>query len=473
MRNKIQKDSLRTFIILWMSGIAFCLILMTVTLIISTNKLQSMTARLLFDSKAIEACHQFEEAILSERREDLLWRTTGEEIHRTAKEKEFETAAYVIQQLQDYLTSDEERAIAENVEKNFEEYSRLIKAPEEQDINVVSLISDTLLQSIDNYREQNRTQMLNTLDASMNLDVLVDIISIGFIVIVSMIVVSGSILLTKRIFIPTFALIRTVKKFGQGDFGVQAHVYRNDELGLLSATFNDMAKNIHDLQQERMNFVTSTAHDLKNPIVMIGMAAHRLKKKLDIAKNEAFWLDNIIEQTDFLESMINDLMDTMQVEFGNFTLNFSEIEMGAFIGTIQRNQNKIITTHEIVLGSASECRVSCDAKRIERVISNLISNAVKYSPEKTSVFLNVSTKDEWGIISVRDEGVGIEKHEIDSIFKPFSRLIRTSGIAKGFGMGLFSVKKIVDGHGGFIEVESEIGLGTTFEIWLPLIGRDV
>ena len=78
-----------------------------------------------------------------------------------------------------------------------------------------------------------------------------------------------------------------------------------------------------------------------------------------------------------------------------------------------------------------------------------------------------------GIISVRDEGVGIEKHEIDSIFKPFSRLLRTSGMAKGFGMGLFSVKKIVDGHGGFIEVESEIGCGTTFEIWLPLIGRDV
>jgi signal transduction histidine kinase len=315
--------------------------------------------------------------------------------------------------------------------------------------------------------------MSHTLEASRKLDVLVDRISIGFIIIVILIMVSGSIMLTKRIFKPTFALIRMARKFGHGDFGVQAQVYRNDELGLLSATFNDMAKNIHDLQQERMNFVASIAHDLKNPIVMIGMSAHRLKKKLDIAEKEAFWLDNIIEQTDYLENMINDLMDTMQVELGNFTLNFSHIDLGTFVGAIQCKQNEIITTHEIVLESASECRVNCDAKRLERAISNLISNAVKYSPKQTSVFLNVSTKDEWGIISIRDEGVGMEKHEIDSIFKPFSRLSRTCDMAKGTGMGMFSVQKIVEGHGGSIEVRSKPGRGTTFEIRLPLIGRDV
>jgi hypothetical protein len=153
MPKTLYKESLRTFILLWMSVITFCLTLMAVTLIISTNRLQSMTSRLLFDSKAIESSHQFEEAILSERREHLLWRATGDEIHRTAKEKEFEAAAYVIRQLQDYLTSEEERRIADDVEKHFVKYSRLITAAEEQDIDTVSVTTDTLLRSIDSFRE--------------------------------------------------------------------------------------------------------------------------------------------------------------------------------------------------------------------------------------------------------------------------------------------------------------------------------
>jgi signal transduction histidine kinase len=115
--------------------------------------------------------------------------------------------------------------------------------------------------------------------------------------------------------------------------------------------------------------------------------------------------------------------------------------------------------------------IRADAEALGRAVWNLLDNAVKYSPDRTTVWVNVSQHDGRVAIAVRDEGVGIAPAQRDAIFKKFVRGTSSDGHAvKGTGIGLAMVKHIVEAHGGAIHVESEVGRGSTFAILLPVEG---
>lgn len=466
------RTSVKKFIALWIGGLALCFFIMAAMLIWSTTKLQTMTSRILIDSEAIEASHYLVKSILGERREDLLWFVTGDEWHHDASLREQEESARIVSTLRIYATADDEIGLIRAIEKQFSSYRHASEIATPQTIDSLSALADSLVSSITAFREQNRVQMADALESSKKLNRTINRCSIALIGVVALIMVTGTVALINRIFQPTFSLIRTARTFGKGDYSVRAEIFKNDELGMLCETFNDMADNIANLQRERVNFVATVAHDLKNPIVLVGMAANRLKKKLEISEKEAAWLDIIIQQVEFLENTIGDLMDSAQVELGNLALNLTDIDLNILVRDIQKSQNEIITTHTIMLESASECRIRGDRRRLERVLSNLISNAVKYSPKDTSIYLKVSACADGAVLTVRDEGTGMSDSEIERLFKPFSRLARTRDMAKGAGLGLFSVKKIIDGHGGTIAIDSVPDKGTTFKIILPLINSN-
>jgi signal transduction histidine kinase len=161
-------------------------------------------------------------------------------------------------------------------------------------------------------------------------------------------------------------------------------------------------------------------------------------------------------------------MDSVQIETGKISLQVNELELTSLVQEICRIQSQVNRTHRIVFEAGGECRIIGDPRLLERVVTNLMSNAVKYSPPNSAVLLKVWGDDSKAVITVKDEGAGMSKDEIQELFQPFQRLSRTGGLAEGTGLGLFSVKRIVEAHGGAIDVDSAPGAGTTVAVTLPV-----
>ena len=462
--------SIRKFVFLWMSGLVLCFIGMAVALVMSTDKLQSMTARILDDARAIELAHQLEIAVLEERRADLLWRVTSSNVQHEKKNEFLGQATTITSQLEKNDIPPEEAELLAAIEVLFSQFKTVTMADQAVPIDKITDIVNQLLASIEQYREINRGQMTETLSISNRLNLAVDRWSILLIGFVFLIVLSGSVLLVKRILLPTVALSQATARFGRGESDIRVQVFRNDELGTLCGTFNTMAENINTLQQERLNFIAAVAHDLKNPLVLVGGTARRLKKKLTMTADQAGLVERLIEQTERMEDLIGELTDSVQTENGRMQLDLAELDLCSLVSAIQRHQDAMISSHQIVFQGDCPGRILGDARRLERVVGNLISNAVKYSGKNSRVLITTKQQGDKAVISVIDEGVGIPAADIARLFQPFTRLSHTREMAKGTGLGLYSVKKIIDSHGGSIAISSEPGEGTTVTIALPIVG---
>jgi signal transduction histidine kinase len=138
------------------------------------------------------------------------------------------------------------------------------------------------------------------------------------------------------------------------------------------------------------------------------------------------------------------------------------------VRNVHRLQSELISTHRIVFEGNEECWIKGDSRRLERVILNLISNAVKYSPRSSTVLLRVVRQDSNAVLMIKDEGEGISPDEMQNLFQPFQRLSQARNTIEGTGLGLFSIKKIVEGHKGTIGLFSEPGKGTTVKIIFPV-----
>ena len=285
---------------------------------------------------------------------------------------------------------------------------------------------------------------------------------------VALVGITGSLVLVNKIVKPIIALRNTAERLGRGDLSVRIPPGADDELGMLCNTFNDMAGNISSLEKDRLNFFASIAHDLKNPLIVIGGARPAgLRKTKRTPQKGARWVHCIIEQIANLENVINDLMDSIQVEMGKLQLNASNVELSSLLHAVQRIYNETIETHQIVLEQGEECRINGDVKRLERVFSNLISNAVKYSPKGTTIALKVKASDNNAVITISDEGSGIPLQDTKKLFQPFARLDQNKGMVRGTGLGLFSAKMIVELHGGTINLYSTVEKAQPLKLACP------
>ena len=172
-----------------------------------------------------------------------------------------------------------------------------------------------------------------------------------------------------------------------------------------------------------------------------------------------------------LSKLINNIVDISKIEAGFFKLNLSnnnivevveEIVMSVTTLTESKGLNIIFDT------DIEEKIIACDTEKIERIVLNLISNAIKFSDEGDEIFVDIKDKNEFVEISVKDNGIGIEDEYLDMIFDRFKQVDKSlSRNTEGTGVGLSLVKSIVELHGGSIYAESEFGKGSKFTVMLP------
>src|SRR5687767_535186 len=236
-----------------------------------------------------------------------------------------------------------------------------------------------------------------------------------------------------------------------------------------------------NLELERVNklknqFLGMAAHDLRNPIGAIRSFSNLLlDPSVPVTPvQQRDFLQRIRESSEFMLALINDILDLSAIESGQLRMDARELDIVQLVrDNIELNrvlaQEKEIT---IALTTAPDVPpIVADPRRIEQILNNLLGNAVKFSARGTTV--RVAVRAEGGGVSlvVADEGQGIPAGELATILRPFSRgTPKGTAGEKSTGLGLAIVKRLVDGHGGRLSYESEVGRGSTFSVWLPCEG---
>jgi signal transduction histidine kinase len=241
----------------------------------------------------------------------------------------------------------------------------------------------------------------------------------------------------------------------------------------------DLEESNHELEQVNQTkdqFLSMASHELKTPITSIRGQAQimlrRLAKQKELPKelvDVRTALESIDEQTQRLNALVGDLLDLSTIRSGKIELRLSRCDLCDVCRDAVKDQQLLTErTIELELPSSS-VTLKADCDRLNQVVSNLVSNALKYSLEESSVQVMVCQQDTCVRIAVRDAGQGIPKDQQTLIFEPFYRTPNAQTSKKsGWGLGLAICKDIVERHGGHIWCESERGKGSTFFVELPL-----
>jgi two-component system phosphate regulon sensor histidine kinase PhoR len=223
------------------------------------------------------------------------------------------------------------------------------------------------------------------------------------------------------------------------------------------------------------DFINNMTHEFKTPITSISLATQLLQEELKPGKNESMlrYLGIIKEENTRLGQQVERVLQTAQMEREEITLKRKSVDVAALIQHVAEINGPLLDSVNGVLSldlGDLPPHISLDEVHISNVLNNLVDNAVKYSPANPKVEIHAHQQDQGVLISVKDQGMGMPKEALSNIFDAFYR-VPTGNVhnVKGFGLGLSYVKKIVEAHGGKVNVKSKLGEGSTFEIYLPYV----
>ena len=221
----------------------------------------------------------------------------------------------------------------------------------------------------------------------------------------------------------------------------------------------------------RADFVSLVSHELRSPMATVIGAARTLQtrwRELQPQQRQAF-LALIADETARLSTLIGDVLDTSRLDAGTFSYTFTDVDLGALVRDSVANAAVAQDEVPIVAEVGVVEPVRADPERLRQVISNLIDNAVKYSPAGEPVAVQVAPRNSSVVIAVTDRGPGIAADDQRVIFEKFGRVNRSGSVSKpGTGLGLYIARSIAEAHGGTLEVASALGRGATFTLELPL-----
>jgi len=227
------------------------------------------------------------------------------------------------------------------------------------------------------------------------------------------------------------------------------------------------------LNEQREEFFRAISHELKTPLTAIKSSGELLSEELAGKRLAPLrrLSDNIRRSADRLEAMLNDLLDMAKARAVPLEIEFQRMDVPAVIMSAVDVCTPPIKQkrQELTVDIPDGCpQIMADQKRFEYIITNLLSNANKYTPPEGKINLRVWAEDVQLVITVEDTGGGIPEEELDLIFEPFYRGKFSGERIKGIGVGLATVKQLVRLHGGKVYVSSKLGEGSIFTVFLPL-----
>ncbi|WP_232214244.1 sensor histidine kinase [Bacillus sp. SG-1] len=257
-------------------------------------------------------------------------------------------------------------------------------------------------------------------------------------------------------------------RMAAGDFTKRIQVSSSDEIGSLAHSFNRLAGSLEEVENSRREFLQNVSHELRTPLsYMRGYTEAMLEGMTTSGEEREKYLRIIHNETARLTRLVNDLLDLAQLEGESYPMRKEPIPFAQLVMDVTERFKFHAEQKHIHLGLQldEEVIIEGDADRLEQVISNLLDNAIRYTPEAGEVMMELKQNDHLAVLTVKDTGCGIPEEDLENIMDRFYRVhkprTRNEG---GFGLGLAIVKQIVWKHGGTIDVQSQPGKGTSISL---------
>jgi PAS domain S-box-containing protein len=224
-------------------------------------------------------------------------------------------------------------------------------------------------------------------------------------------------------------------------------------------------------EQKKDEFLSIASHELKTPLTSIKAFNQLMGRAKDSEKLYGF-IKKSAEHISRLEKLINDLLDVTRINAGKMAYNMAPFNMADLINSSVEAVQLTAPGYEIIIEANTDVTYVGDYFRLEQVVHNFLTNAVKYSPDNKKVLINSKLEDDSIIVSVQDFGIGIAQDHLDKLFDRYYRVDNTAMRFEGLGLGLFISSEILKRHQGSFWIESEQGEGSVFHFRLPLTQKD-
>lgn len=244
------------------------------------------------------------------------------------------------------------------------------------------------------------------------------------------------------------------------------HSSRTDEIGELARAFNQTLERLERLFRSQQRFLADVSHELRTPLTSV-------RGNLDLmsrfGRYDAESMAVIQDEMERMSRLLGDLLLLARADTGGLPLRHEPIELDNVLFEVYRQVSRIEKPVAVELTAVDQAIVLGDEDRLKQLILNLVDNGIKYTQPGGAVRLSLAKENGWAQLTVSDTGIGIPAEDLPNIFDRFYRVDKARSRAQGgSGLGLAIVKWIVQAHGGGIQVDSTVGVGTTFRVSLPL-----
>ncbi|KNY26526.1 sensor histidine kinase [Pseudobacteroides cellulosolvens] len=275
---------------------------------------------------------------------------------------------------------------------------------------------------------------------------------------------------SRRISKPLKEINEAARVIAGGEFQKRLNIKSQDEIGELAVSFNNMIEALRNLEEMRRGFIANVSHELRTPMTSIrGFIEGILDGTIPFERQD-YYLTIVRDEVNRMNRLVNDLLDLARMEGGEVKLNLIDFNINELIRRTVIKIESLLVSKNIDIEAYFESEdmyVNGDVDSIERVILNLVHNAVKFTQEDGKIKISTIKKRDKICVSIEDNGPGIDKDEISLIWDRFYKADKSRGKDKsGTGLGLAIVKNIISEHGQEISVESEPGHGAKFTFTL-------
>lgn len=279
-------------------------------------------------------------------------------------------------------------------------------------------------------------------------------------------------LLARKIATPLEELANVAAAVSLGDLNQTVSINTDIlEFQSVSLTFNEMTENLRQSDEAKKAFIADVTHELRTPLTVIKGTIETLEDgALDDLEGRGSLLVSMMRETDRLIHMVNELLVLTRADAGSLQLKIQDVDLVELARARCENISLLAARRKVefkIVSASQSLHVHADPDRISQVIDNLLSNAIRHSPENSVIVFSVNLKEDGIECSVSDSGAGIPAKHLPFIFDRFYRVESSRDrISGGTGLGLAIVRAIITAHGGKIFAQSIEGAGTTITFWL-------
>jgi signal transduction histidine kinase len=273
-------------------------------------------------------------------------------------------------------------------------------------------------------------------------------------------------LLTKRITKPINQMKLAARRVASGEFSERISTKGKDEIAELSESFNNMIAALENLEKMRRDFIGNVSHELRTPLTTIKGFIEGILDGVIPTEKQGSYLAIVLDETRRMQDLVNDLLSLAKMQAGEVSLNITDFDINELTRRCVISLQQMFIEKNLEFQADFETErmfVSADIDAIQRVIINLLHNAVKFTPQDGKIRVKTYTDRDKVFVAVEDNGKGIPKEDLPNIFERFYKTDKSrSADRSGVGLGLAIARNIIVSHNETIKVESEEGSGSVF-----------